>query len=103
MAFLYVLEIVLGKKLLFVLVFNNRLTFCWGACTLSSGYYINVTLPITMPNDTYIVVAMDRDTSATTSMRTSSTFLDAYNYKTTTRFRLVSERESMQSIGWIAM
>lgn len=56
-----------------------------------------------MPNDTYIVVAMDRDTSATTTMRTSSTFLDAYNYKTTTKFRLVSERESMQSIGWIAM
>lgn len=56
-----------------------------------------------MPNNRYIVVAMDRDTAATTSMNTSCTFLDAYNYKTTTRFRIVAERTSMQSVGWIVM
>lgn len=61
MAFLYVLEIVLGKKLLFVLVFNNRIQINFGRTSnRSSNSTQTVNLPLSFYNNTYSVVEANR-------------------------------------------
>lgn len=98
MAFLYVLEIVLGKKLLFVLVFNNGLTICFGRSlrTASDIYDIvswRYTLPITYTEAIYSYAGITGTANGVVGITDESLSVILCSMKPTTQ--MTSNRQCM--------